>query len=79
MQATVNDFMQCYDESEQKDGNTNNLLYKEIVNIIAETQKEGNAPKRIEPDGIHFIEQGDIVAAKPHTLGRSTTNPFLRG
>ena len=46
MQQTVNDFMKCYDESEQKDGNTNNLLYKEIVNIIAETQKEGNAPKR---------------------------------
>ena len=27
----------------------------------------------------HFIQQGDIVAAKPHTLGRSTTNPVLRG
>ena len=56
VQQTVNDFMQCYDETEQKDGNTNNLLYKEIVSIIADTQKEGNAPKRIEPDGIHFIE-----------------------
>ena len=53
--------MACYDESEQKDGNTNNVLYKEMVSIIAETQKEGNAPKRVEPDGIHFIEQGEVL------------------
>ena len=61
VQHTVNDFMRCYDESEQKDGNTNNILYKEIVNIISEIQKESNTPKRAEPDGLHFIEQGEVL------------------
>ena len=61
VQHTVNDIMKCYDAAEQKDGNTNNILYKEIVNIISATQKEIAAPQRVEPDGIHFIEQGEAL------------------
>ena len=61
MQHTVNDIMKCYDELDEKDGDTNNELYKEIVNIISQTQKETNSTKRIEPEGIHFIEQGEAL------------------
>ena len=53
--------MKCYDDNEKADGNTNNVLYKEIVRIINETQKENKSLTRLEPDGIHFIEQGEVL------------------
>ena len=57
----MDDFAKYYDEAEQKDGNTNSVLYKEIVNIISETQKEAKVPRRVESNGIHFIEQGEAL------------------
>ena len=46
----------------ERDGQTNNELYKQLVGVISSIENDtGEKPARLEPDGIHFIEQGEVL------------------
>ena len=47
------------------------LLFNVIMNLIRHTETEGKYKKRIEPNGVHFIERGEVLVVgqnqKPET------------
>ena len=59
---TVKDIMREISGQQEKSGTVNNELYKELIGVITTIQNtEGEKQTRIEPDGIHFIEQGEVL------------------